>query len=117
MQRDGDVPVLLCVVCGAVGHGFGDSELDESGAAPLGDDPVWGLEVGGAGEAAEAGEVFGSQEEGVVELVFVDEEVRGECEMGVQSAGWVGWRKMLFWEGEGKSWMEACGVGKGCCVS
>lgn len=48
--------------------------MEEGGCSPLGDLPGWGFEVGGAGEVGEGGEVFGSKEEGVVELVGVDEE-------------------------------------------
>lgn len=61
-------------------------EFEQSGAAPFFDDPVWGLEIGGAGETAQALEVFGCQEERVGELVLVDEEVGWEGEVGVQFA-------------------------------
>lgn len=53
-------------------------QLDERGAAPLRDLPVWGLEVRRAGDGAQGGEVVEGEGEGVGEGVAVDEEGGGE---------------------------------------
>lgn len=61
-------------------------ELKQRGASPFLDDPVWRLEIDSAGQAAERFEVLGAEEERVGELVFVDEEVGRESQMGVELA-------------------------------
>lgn len=45
--------------------------------------------------------MLGGEEEGVVELVLVDEEVRGEGEVGVEFAAGGGCGEVLGGEGEG----------------
>lgn len=63
----------------------------------------------------DAAEVFGGEEGGEGELVFVWEEGRGEGEVGVEGAVGVAWRQ---WEGEAeaKGWVETCGMKKGGAV-
>lgn len=53
-------------------------ELEESNAAPLGDNPVWGFQVGGACVSENVAQVMGREEEGIRELVLVQEEGRRE---------------------------------------
>lgn len=79
MQGDVGVPGVRGLrFRGRGGAGRGRGELEEQGGAPFRDGPGWGLEVGFAGEGADGVEVFGGEEEGVGELVFVDEEGGGE---------------------------------------
>ena len=82
VQRDGNVPiptncwsvwVFFCVF-----FFFGVGEFEKPRGAPLRHHPVRRLEVGCARYAAQGCEVVGGEEEGVVELVFVDEEGGGE---------------------------------------
>ena len=58
----------------AVVAGWRVCEFEECGAAPGVDDPVWGFEVLFAAEGAEGFEVLRLEEEGVGELVAVNEE-------------------------------------------
>lgn len=53
-------------------------ELEESNATPLGDNPVWGLQVGGACVSKNVAQIVGREEEGIGELVLVEEEGRRE---------------------------------------
>lgn len=80
------------------------------------DEPVWCFEVGGPGEAAEGLDVLGAQEEGVVELVFVDEEVGRESKVGMQFAAGVWAGEVVGGEGEGEGRVQAGGVREGGCV-
>ena len=90
-------------------------ELDERGTAPGVDDPVWGFEVLFAAEGAEGFEVLRLQEEGVGELVTVDEEGRRKGEVGVESAGGLRWGEGAGGESEVEFGMEACWVlERGC---
>jgi len=56
-----------------------------------------------------AAEVFGGEESGEGELVFVWEEGGGEGEVGVEGAVRVGWRKWGS-EAEAKGGVESCGM-------
>ena len=56
------------------------------------------------------------EEEGIGKLVFVDEEVGWQREVRVEFAAGIWWREVLCREGQGECWVEARGVGKGCCV-
>lgn len=57
--------------------------------------------------------MLGGEEEGVGELVFVDEEVGGEGEVRVQFARRVRGNKVRGGEGEDEGWVEAGGVLEG----
>lgn len=105
MQRERDVVWLG-------GRGLGRfAQPEERGAAPLRDEPVGGLEVGGTAEGEEGGEVVGEEGEGVAERVGVYEEGGGEGEVCVEGAGAVvvgtGWG-LGQCDAEGR--VEACGA-------
>lgn len=80
MQGDGDFEVRVVLGVGSGRSGIrsfrevGVRELEESNAAPLGDNPVWGLQVGGACVSENVAQVVGRKEEGIGELVLVEEE-------------------------------------------
>ena len=70
-------PILTSVLL------LGNRDLEQRGTAPFPNNPVRCFEIGGASDGAEGMQVLGGEEEGIGELVFVDEEIGWQCEVGV----------------------------------
>lgn len=71
MEGDGDVEMRFRSGWGQRGWG---SYFKQRGTAPLLNNPIRRLEISRAGDAAERGDVVSGEEEGVGELVGVEEE-------------------------------------------
>ena len=89
------------------------SEFDQHSRTPFLHNPVRSFEIRLTGNAADGAEVLGREKEWVRELVFVGEEVRWECEIGVQGTGGGWWDHGLGRKREAEGWVESCGFGEG----